>query len=386
MFRLIAALVVLLAAAPAAVAQEHDHAKMLRDQAAAGGWQLMQDGSVFLMFNHQSSARGGDEVIAPNWWMLMASRKTSRGTVTFEGMLSLDPATVGGDGYRELFQTGEVYRSEPFIDRQHPHDLFMGLSASWRIPLPASTSLTFSGGPVGAPALGPIPFMHRASALDNPMAPLTHHLLDSTHISFGVASAAIERGPWTLEGSVFNGREPDEDRWDFDFGRMNSTSARLWFKPNAQWAFQVSTGHLVHPERFEPGDAQRTTASASWTRVTGQTIDAITAGVGSSDGPEPDFVRNGAFVEGAHHFGGNTLYGRIEILKIDPHIAAVNAASFTVGGVRDILSRHGVECGIGAALTLATMPALLDPFYGAHPMGFQVFFRLRRAEHMVNMQ
>jgi len=95
--------------------------------------------------------------------------------------------------------------------------------------------------------------------------------------------------------------------------------------------------------------------SASWTRVTGQTIDAITAGVGSSDGPEPQFVRNGAFVEGARHFRGNTLYGRIEILKIDPHIAGVNAASFTVGGVRDILNRHGFECGIGAAVTLATM-------------------------------
>jgi hypothetical protein len=302
-------------------------------------------------------------------------------------MLSLDPATVGSDGYRELFQSGELYQGEPLLDRQHPHDLFMALSASWRVSLPASTSLTFSGGPVSSPALGPIPFMHRASAFDNPMAPLTHHLFDSTHISFGVASAAIEHGPWTLEGSVFNGREPDEHRWDFDFARMDSVSARLWFKPSAAWAFQVSTGHLVHPEQFEPGDAQRTTASASWTRVSGETIDAITAGFGSSDGPEAQFVRNGAFVEGARHIRGNTVYTRIELLKIDPHIAGVNAASFTIGGVRDILSRHGLEGGIGAAATLAVMPALLDPFYGAHPMGFQVFFRLRRAAHdMVNMR
>jgi hypothetical protein len=381
------AIVLLLSMAGGARAQEHDHAKMLRDQAeAAAGWHVAQDGVAFLMFNHQSGRRGGDELVAPNWWMLMGSRKGGRGTMTLTGMLSLDPATVGADGYRELFQTGEVYHGEPLIDRQHPHDLFMELSASWRVALPAATSLTFSGGPAGAPAIGPVAFMHRASAFDNPMAPLTHHLFDSTHISFGVASAALERGPWTLEGSVFNGREPDENRWNFDFARMDSAAGRLSFKPNPQWALQISTAHLVHPERFEPGDAQRTTASASWTRTNGQTIDAITAGFGINSGPETEFVRGGAFAEGARHIGGHTLYGRIEILKIDPHIAAVNAAAFTIGGVRDILSRNGFESGVGAAITVTTMPALLDPFYGAHPVGFQVFFRLRGAEHMINMQ
>src|SRR5437773_7191236 len=103
MWKMIASAIVLLALAHPAAAQEHDHAKMLRDMAAASGWQLMQDGNVFVMFNHQSGARGGDEVVAPNWWMLMASRKTPHGTVSFTGMLSLDPATVGSDGYRELF-------------------------------------------------------------------------------------------------------------------------------------------------------------------------------------------------------------------------------------------------------------------------------------------
>src|ERR1043166_5196953 len=191
-------------------------------------------------------------------------------------------------------------------DRQHPHDLFMQLSAAWRVALSSSTSLTISGGPVDSPALGPVAFMHRASAFDNPLAPLTHHLFDSTHVSFGVATAALEHGPWTLEGSVFNGREPDEHRWDFDFGRMDSVSGRLWFKPTAQWAFQVSTGHLVHPEQFEPGNAERTTVSASWTRVAGQTIDSVTAGFGSNDGPEPDFVRNGGVGGGGDQLGATT--------------------------------------------------------------------------------
>ena len=386
MLRLVIAAFVLAALPRLAAAQEHDHAKMLRDQALANGqWVTMQDGDVFVMFNHQSSARGGDEAVAPNWWMLMASRQTPHGTITLESMLSLDPATVGGKGYRELFQTGESYQGEPNIDRQHPHDFFMALSASWRIPLAADTSLTFSGGPVSSPALGPPAFMHRASAFDNPMAPLTHHLFDSTHLSFGVATASLEHGPWTIEGSVFNGREPDEHRWDFDFGKMDAVSGRLWFKPNAQWAFQVSTGHLVHPEQFEPGDVQRTTVSGSWTRTRGSAFDAITAGFGHNDSTS-EGPRSGGFVEAAHHAGASTIYGRVEILTIDPHIAGVTGTSFTIGGVRDILSAHGLAAGIGASFTLMTMPVLLDPFYGSHPTGVQVFFRLRPAGHMVNMQ
>lgn len=384
MWKPIACAIVLLATSQTAVAQEHDHAKMLRDAAAAqSGWHLMQDGNVFLMFNHQSGDRGGDEAVAPNWWMLMASRKTARGTLTLSGMWSLDTWTVGNDGYRELLQTGEAFEGQPVIDRQHPHDLFMGLSASWRVALPASATLTLKGGPVDAAALGPLPFMHRASAFDNGMAPLTHHLFDSTHISFGVATAAIERGPWTLEASVFNGREPDERRWDFDFGRMDSVSGRLWFKPTAQWAFQVSTGHLVSPEQFEPGNIQRTTASAAWTRVTGGNVDAVTAGFGMNQ--EDSHLRQGVFVEAARRHGRNTLYGRAEIMKVDPHIAGVAAGVFTVGAVRDILSGHGLHGGFGAAATLYVTRGLLDPFYGAHPHSIQVFFRLRRAEQMVNM-
>ena len=379
------AIALLIAAASSAVAQEHDHAKMLRDMQAAAGWQLMQDGVVTAMFNDQGSPRGGKEFVVPNWWMLMATRKTARGTLTLTGMASLDAATVGGDGYREIFQAGEVYQGRPVVDRQHPHDLFMQLSASWRVPVSTSTDVTLTGAPVGSPALGPIAFMHRASAFDNPMAPLTHHLFDSTHISFGVVSAAIDHGPWTVEGSVFNGREPDEHRWDFDFGRLDSVSGRLWFKPNAEWALQVSTGHLVAPELLEPGNIERTTASASWTRAGGGNVESVTFGYGRND-TSYSTPRVGAFLEGVRHTGPNTIYGRLEVTDLDHAIAEVAVTAFTVGGVRDILSGHGFESGVGAAVTLYATPALLDPSYGSHPASFQVFFRLRRAEHMVNMQ
>jgi hypothetical protein len=385
MWKSIAQVIVLLALAQPASAQEHDHAKMLRDMSAASGWHLTQDGVVFALFNDQGSSRGGKEFVVPNWWMLMAARKTSHGTLTLSGMASLDAATVGGDGYRELFQAGEVYRGQPIVDRQHPHDLFMQLSASWLVPLSTSTALTLTGAPVGSPALGPIAFMHRASAFDNPMATLTHHVFDSTHVSFGVATAAVERGPWTLEGSVFNGREPDEHRWDFDFGRMDSVSGRVWFKPNAEWAFQVSTGHLVAPEVLEPGNLERTTVSASWMRAAGGNVESVTLGYGRND-PSYDAARNAVFIEGARHTGPNTMFGRIEITQLDHAIADVTVGAFTVGGVRDILSRHGFESGVGAGVTVYGTSSLLNPSYGSFPVSFQVFFRLRRAEHMVNMQ
>ena len=385
MLKAIAGAIVLLALAQPAIGQEHDHAKMLRDMAAASGWQIAQDGVVVAMFNDQGGQRGGRDFVVPNWWMVMASRKLPHGTLTLSGMASLDPATVGGEGYRELFQAGEAYQGQPVVDRQHPHDLFMQLSAAWRAQLSTSTAMTVTGAAAGAPALGPIAFMHRASAFDNPMAPLTHHVFDSTHVSFGVATLSVEHGPWTVEGSVFNGREPDEHRWDFDFGRMDSVSGRLWFKPNAAWAFQVSTGHLVAPEVLEPGNIERTTASASWTRAAGGNVQSVTFGYGRNDSSY-DTSRNAAFVEGASHTRPNTIFGRIETTQLDHAIAEVTVTAFTVGGVRDILSRRGFESGVGAGLTFYATPGLLDASYGSHPVSFQVFFRLRRAEHMVNMQ
>src|SRR5207237_4219223 len=211
---------------------------------ANGSWTFMQDGIVFLEFNHQGGPRGGGEFVAPNWWMGMASRETARGRLTFNAMLSLDPATVGKSGYREIFQAGEALNGRPLIDRQHPHELFMQLAAVWRIRRNDATGFTLAGGPVGEPALGPVAFMHRASAADNPTAPLSHHTFDSTHIAFGIVTAAVDHGPFVLEASVFNGREPDENRWDFDFGRFDSVSGRVWYRPSDEWEFQASSGRL----------------------------------------------------------------------------------------------------------------------------------------------
>jgi hypothetical protein len=364
----------------------HDHAHM--NMGATPGWQFMQDGMLFVELNDQGGPRGGTELKAPNWWMGMATRDTSRGRFTFTSMLSLDPATVGEEGYREIFQAGEAYNGRPLIDRQHPHNLFMQLAGVWRVPLNESTGLTLAGGPAGEPALGPVAFMHRASAADNPTAPLGHHTFDSTHISFGVVTAAIDRGSWVIEGSIFNGREPDQNRWDFDFGPLDSVSGRVWFRPSPAWEFQASTGHLVSPEALEPGNIERTTASASWTQVNGADVNAVSAGYGRND--ETGGSHQAVFVEGERRSRLNTIYGRFEMVQADTDLLLNDAfpapgtpdtkspvVAITLGAVRDVLHVAGFEGGFGADVTFYGVPSALQAAYGAHPVSFHVFFRLR---------
>jgi hypothetical protein len=368
-----------------AVGTAQDTTRTRAGQAAepsAGGWQFMQDGIVFAEFNRQGGPRGGKELIVPNWWMGMAAGSAGNGMVTFTGMFSLDPATLGKDGYREIFQVGETLNGAPLIDHQHPHDLFMQLAASWRIPIAGSTAFTIAGGPAGEPALGPIAFMHRPSASENPFAPLSHHIFDSTHISFGVVTAAVDHGRWAIEGSVFNGREPDEDRWDVDFGALDSVSGRVWFRPTDGWEFQVSTGHLKEPEELERGNIQRTTTSGSWFVRDGDDFTAVTAayGVNAADHGR----RHAVLGEVTKRFALNSLYARVEVLEVETAALQLTDPSrrdtlgaFTFGGVRDVLRWRGFEGGFGGAATFYGVPDRLTSTHGEHPVSFQLFFRLR---------
>ena len=197
------------------------------------------------------------------WFMPMAFRKVGPGTLQLRAMFSFEPFTFPPGGSPLLFQTGETYKGQGLIDRQHPHDLFMELSAQYTVPIgDRATWFAYLGYP-GEPALGPA-FMHRASASENASAPLSHHLQDSTHISFGVFTSGFTYRWFKVEGSVFNGREPGENRYNFEAHPWNSRSARLSFAPNSDWSMQVSHGLLRDPEALEPGDVRRTTASVSY--------------------------------------------------------------------------------------------------------------------------
>jgi hypothetical protein len=366
-------------------AGQHQHMQM----AMGSGWQFMQDGVLFGVLNHQGGEHGSNGATAPNWWMGMAMRKVGASQLTLNGMFSLDPATVGTDGYAEIFQVGEVVNNQPLINRQHPHDLFMQLAAIWRTPVSSNTGITIAGGPVGEPALGPVAFMHRASIAEYPFAPLSHHTFDSTHVSFGVVTAAIDHGQFVLEGSVFNGREPDQNRWDFDFGPLDSVAGRLWYRPNDQWEFQASTGHLTQPEALDPANVQRTTVTGSWITRNGSDFDAISFGWGVN--VAEGVSRNAVYFEATHHLGENSVFTRLETLQLETDLlltdtipttpAAIALKSpvgaFTFGGVHDVVEWRGLEGGIGAAVTFYAVPDALQSAYGSHPVSFQVYLRIR---------
>jgi hypothetical protein len=365
--------------------QTHQHPTT----SSSGQWQLNQDGVVYGLFNRQGGPRGGSEFVVPNWWMGVWTREHGPHQFGINAMLSLDPATVGGRGYRELFQVGEAYEGEPLVDRQHPHDLLMQLATTWRRSV-GDASVMFSGGLAGEPTLGPVAFMHRPSAAELPMAPLGHHTFDSTHISFGVVTASLERGRWTLEGSAFNGREPDDERWDLDLGPLDSFAGRVWFRPTGNLALQVSSGRLSEPEELVPGDAVRSTISGSWFRSRSEGFDAVTAGYGVTSAH--DELRHGTFGEVTTTRRTMALSARLELQQVEtellisggaPHDAdpaghaPSNVFALTFSGSHRLFTWRGFEGAVGAGFTAYRVPDALRATHGEHPLSFQVFARVR---------
>ncbi len=365
--------------------QAHQHEAMA---APSGGWQLMQDGVVYGLFNHQGGPRGGREFVVPNWWMGLLTKDSGRHQFGLSAMLSLDPATVGKSGYREIFQVGEALDGKPLIDRQHPHDFLMQLAASWRLSFGERTALTLAGGPAGEPTLGPTAFMHRASASGLVLAPLGHHTFDSTHISFGVVTAAVDHGRWTFEGSLFNGREPDEHRWDLDFGAMDSVAGRVWFRPNAEWEAQVSTARLREPEELVAGDAHRTTASLARLRQRNGGLQALTVGYGVN--AAHDERRHGLFGEFSIERGVHSVSARVEFQQVESQVLLTGESpgdhdvdpvalvtAVTLGAARRLVTWRGFEGALGAQLAFHVSPEALRTTHGKYPVSFQAFVRLR---------
>ena len=366
----------------------------------AQSWMFMQDGVAFGVVNLQGSPRGEREFKVPNWWMGMAHRPLKHGTLTVNLMLSQDPATLGDQGYSHIFQSGETYQGNALIDHQHPHEFLMQLGASWRVPLRNGFTLTAAGAPVGEPALGPIAFMHRSSAAENPMSPLGHHTFDSTHIAMGVITGAVDKGPFQIESSIFHGGEPDENRWDLmDPGALDSWSVRGWYRPSPDWTFQVSYGFLTEPEALEEGNVHRTTASAAWKvdRASGGTSLTLAWGRNEKLGGSYDallaemtrtYTRWGTFfwrvestqVEtdllrtGVHVFQGGRKIGDAHVVE-DGRRDFVGAVS---GGATLTLARpRGWDIAAGGMVTGYAVPAALSPFYGTNPWSSQVFVRVR---------
>jgi hypothetical protein len=355
----------------------------------AGAWTLMGHGNVFGIYNRQTGPRGGSQVMSFNWLMFMASRNLAGGRLQFRTMLSAEPWTVPAEGYPLLLQSGETFNGAALHDRQHPHDLFMELGVLYERPITETTAFELYLAPAGEPATGPVAFMHRPSAINDPTAPIGHHWQDATHITFGVITAGLFTKTMKAEISIFNGREPNEDRTDFDFaGRsLDSYATRLMWNANESFSFAASYAFLKSPEELHPGESmQRLTFSL----LNGFTLrnhfkvaSAIVIGANrEGDGSyTPGFL-----LEANAEIGtGNAVFGRLEHVRKSYHdldIAGEGVLPVSVaalGVMREVVNTKSFTLGIGARGSVNFLPAAVREVYGRLPTGLLLFIRLRPA-------
>jgi hypothetical protein len=356
-------------------------------------WMTMIHYSIFMRYNNQdlfkSGSRGSSKVDAPNWLMAMTQRQVGKnGLFSINTMFSLDPFLVGPGGYPLLYQTGESYKGQKLVDRQHPHDLFAELSVNYtqRVVKDADVSLSF--GYPGEPALGPPVFMHRLSAMNDPDAPLSHHYADATHITFGTTTLGFRYKDLKLEGSIFTGREPDEYRYNFDPMRFDSYSVRLSYNPSKEWALQVSNGWIHSPESIEPQqNVDRFTASAIYTKILNEdSYIATTLDYGQNHYSDNGKTLPSVLLESSWQMHKTAVYGRYEYVQKDadeldltgtyPLNPDFTINAITLGINRILATVKNTNLTAGVQSTLNVSPSELRTLYGSTPVGFEVYLRI----------
>jgi len=342
----------------------------------------MAHGYLWGVYTDQTGPRGDDKAYAQSMAMIVLQRSAGSTRLQLRTMLSAEPL-MSARGYPILFSTGETANGQPLVDRQHPHDLFMELAARVDVEVADGLSAFLYGGPVGEPALGPAAFMHRASARLNPEAPITHHWFDSTHITYGVATAGLASGGWQLEGSAFRGKEPDEERWGIETPALDSFSLRASFAPSPNWMMQVSQGWIKEPEAHHPGeDEARTTASVHYNSGSG--LAAMAAF--SAKNRRPGGTLTAWLAEANWDVAdGHTLFGRYENVlndelfpdHADPlHDRAFRIAKLQAGYAYTLPLGDKAGLSLGGSLATFFKPDALDAAYGDDPLGYTLFAKL----------
>jgi hypothetical protein len=349
--------------------------------AMRGDWMLMGHARLDAVHDWQEGPRGDQKDYLAGMAMGTARRALSGSdTLTLRGMLSPDPF-MGKRGYPLLLASGETADGvTPLVDRQHPHDFFMELSASYAWQVREGRSAFLYAGLPGEPAFGPPPFMHRPAAMTSPEAPITHHWLDSTHITFGVLTAGFVQGRWKLEASQFTGREPDEDRYDIERPRMDSTALRASWNPGEHWSLQASWADVKSPEQLEPDvDEERLSASALYGRDLGGGRSWSMTFAWGHKNPDHDESTDALALEAAWApAAGWQLFARAEWIEThelgDDHHDVHEVAKLSVGGLREFALADRLGIGVGALYTINDVAGALAPSYGgSHPNGAMVF-------------
>jgi hypothetical protein len=349
-----------------------------------GDWSTMTHGFANLIYDRQGGPRGASKTFSTSMLIVMAQRPAGEGTVGLRAMLSADP-WMGKTGYPLLLQTGESANGAPLIDRQHPHDLFVELAASYSRALTEGSSVFVYAGLPGEPALGPPTFMQRFSGEDNPEAPISHHWLDTTHITYGVLTLGYVHGNAKIEGSAFRGREPDENRYDIETGKLDSASLRFSYNPTRDWALQVSRGHIKSPEELHPdADVDRTTASAIYHRSFASASTQTTLAWGRN-APSHGEATNAFLLESAIRLSrAHTFFARAERSDKNELFADSDARAeqkfrvgkLTLGYLYDLPRKSRFRVGFGGLVSRYRLPSDLEPVYGK-PTSFMLFARVK---------
>lgn len=358
-------------------------------------WNYMLHGSLYLRYTSQNLNNDGKrgssaKVSAPNYVMGMAQRQVGKnGLFTVRSMISLDRIFDGGSGYPLLFQSGETWKGKPLIDRQHPHDLISELAVGYTQRINKKMDVSIYAGYPGEPALGPTAFMHRMSAFNNPDAVLGHHWQDATHITFGVVTAGVRYGKFKVEASSFTGREPNENRFNFDKPRFDSYSYRLLFNPSSNWAIQASRGFIKSPElNHADENVHRTTASVQHSKNLSSENHWISSSIvyGLNDSGE-GHKESSLLAESNLQLNKWSVYGRYEWVEKSQEeldLTLVNAShdqkfpvsAFTIGLNRQLFSFSNTLFQAGIQTSVFAIDDDLRVAYGKVPVSGQVYLRL----------
>ena len=350
-----------------------------------GAWQLMEMGMATVEYSDAGGKRGESQVYGASQYMVMGQKTNAKSqTLGLRGMFSLDPLTNGKRGYPNLFQTGETANGLPLKDRQHPHDLIMELSASYSQPISKNNRAFLYVAPAGEPAIGPAAFMHRPSAWDNPTAPISHHWFDGTHITYGVATAGVTMtDKWKLEGSVFNGREPNENRYNIDPIHLNSYSGRVTHNPTKDISLEASYAFEKSPEALEPlVNRHQLIISAMHNKAFGKgdnLASMIAIGQNMPTGSKPKTTA--MLLETAYTHGKETYFARLDNTQKDELVNVptgnYRVQKLSLGGVHNLKQTEQGQQGIGGSLDFYQFPSALRPFYGKSPVSVNLFYRWR---------
>ncbi len=364
-------------------ASRHDGLMVHQD-----GWMLMGHALLNGVYDSQSGPRGGNKSFVAGMFMGQASHSLGEGnTVQFKVMLSPDPV-MEPSGYPLLLATGESADGKThLIDRQHPHDLVMELSMALSRQIGTRDSVYVYAGLPGEPAFGPPAFMHRMSAMDSPEAPISHHWLDSTHITFGVVTSGWAHGPFKIEASAFKGREPDQRRYDIETPKLDSQSVRLSWNPTANWSLQTSWAHLNSPEALDPDvNEDRVSASAIYTVPVGAGgWWSSTAAFGTKRLSDDRRRLNAWLLESAlKPTDPWTLFARAErvenaeLLHLPGGVHPTTTVSkLSLGAIHDWKAADHLKIGLGGLYAFDFVPGALRAAYGNDPHGAMAFMRLK---------